>query len=118
MKKLVLLSFLVCSCGSMKPDLIPLKVAPAAAPAQGECTAAPDSLYGADLASCKQDADLGYCCGYGRVFALQQGKEKIALSCGYIICRDSCKAPFEMNIAMCMPTAPEKQPGGPNDETL
>jgi hypothetical protein len=124
MKKLLVLAIVAASCASTKPDLIPMKgtQAPVSHPVKGlvadGCVKPPAALYGAELASCKDDPDMGFCCGYGRTLVLADKTGKMSMACGYIMCRDSCEAEFEISIAMCMPTDPEKAPKGAADETL
>ena len=116
MKKLMILVIAIAACA-----------APAAAPkaraikglVNDSCTKPPAKLYGADLASCKDDPDMGFCCGYGRTLALHDSKNgSMAMACGYIMCRDSCEAEFEMSIAMCLPTDPAKAQKEPGDEGI
>lgn len=109
MKKLIVFVVLCSSCATKGAVTAPPR--PMSTPNAVGCTVEPETMYGAPKADCKEFEGLGYCCGYGHTIALE-GK---AIQCAYMLCRDTCAAPFEASFSMCMPTAAAADPA---DETL
>jgi hypothetical protein len=82
----------------------------------GQCSPPPEDLFGAKRASCKELDGL-MCCGYGATVLAGE----LAYGCGYILCRAECAAPWQVNLAMCLPgelPAPAGASSGTVDETL
>jgi len=102
MKKLILFAVLCSSCSVALPEPVTNTGAPRRSPGirvENSCLNPPNALHGAQLASCKDFPDLGFCCGYAKAVVL----EEQILSCAYMLCCNNEVKEFELSFAMCLP---------------